>query len=250
MLEIEDEPTYCKNCQNDLIDEYCNKCGQRASVHKITFKETLEDFLNAVFSVDAPLWSTLKLLFVNPGKLFREYLGGRRKSYYKPVAFFILTTILYLLIRSLISYDPMENELIKQEGIVDATLFLEAGKFMVANINNIMFLLVFALGLFFKLFFLKRNSLAEFMAISFYLVGIYTIFGTLIMFYLKYVNPEYKMLPILVFSIYILFAFISFFKTKNIGVMIKIIIAFFLSFIFYAMLGYALSLLIVWLKTN
>ena len=120
---------------------------------------------------------------------------------------------------------------------------------MVANINDIIFFLVFTLGFFFKLFFNKRNSLAEFIAISLYLVGVYTIIGTLVMFYLKYVNPQFKMLPILVLSIYVLYAFISFLKTKNIGAIIKIMIAFFLSFIFYTILGYALSLLIVWLKT-
>ena len=243
------KPTYCKNCQNNLIDNYCGKCGQKSSVNKITFKETFHDFMDTVFSVNAPLWITLKLLILSPGRLFREYLNGRRKRYYKPVAFFILTTIVYLVLRSLINYDPMENEFIKQEGVINTTLFIKAGKFMVANINNIMFFLVFTLGFFFKLFFNKRNSLAEFIAISFYLVGVYTIIGTLVMFYLKYVNPQFKMLPILVFSIYVLYAFISFLKTKNIGAIIKIMIAFFLSFIFYTILGYALSLLIVWLKT-
>jgi len=249
-LEKNNGVKYCKNCEKILSGDYCNKCGQKASIDKVTFKETFHDFTHTVFSVNAPLWSTLKLLAVNPGKLFREYLSGRRKNYYKPVAFFIITTLTYLVLRSLIKYDPMENQAIRQERVIDATLFNDAGKFMVANINNIMFLLVFTLGVFFKLFFYKRNSLAELMAISFYLVGVYTLIGTLIMFYLKYVNQQFKMLPVLVFFVYVLFAFISFFKTKSIGAIAKILIAYFLSYTFYVVFGYGLSLLIVWLKTK
>ena len=37
------------------------------------------------FSVNAPLLVTLKYLCIHPGKLFREFIAGKRKTYYKPV---------------------------------------------------------------------------------------------------------------------------------------------------------------------
>lgn len=241
---------HCGNCHQEITGNFCQHCGQRKGIGKITFQETFHDFVDMVFSVNAPLMRTTKMLFKNPGKLFREYLSGKRKTYYKPVSFFIITTIVYLIIRALIQYDPMEGmAVVNAPKNFNQSIFKKAGDFMVANINNIMFLFVFTLGLFFKAFFSKRNSLAEFIAIAFYLVGVYTIIGTLAAFYLKFVDPRYKMIPMAIFAIYVILALTSFFKNRGLLTIIKILIGYILSFLFYAAFGYAFSLLIVWLKS-
>lgn len=244
-----DEKHICNNCGNEVVGEYCHHCGQRRSVGKITFKETFSDFIDMTFSVNAPLIKTQKLLITNPGKLFREYLSGRRKSYYKPVSFFIIATVVYLILRSFIQYDPMSGTAVNAPKDFEATLFLKAGKFMVTNINNIMFIFVFTLGLFLKTFFSKKNTFAEFIAIAFYLVGIYTLIGTAVMFYFKYFDSRYKMIPVLIFGVYIVYALTSYFKSKSFLTFFKLIFMYALSFFVYAALGYALSFLIVWLKS-
>jgi len=242
--------THCNNCQNEVTGPFCTHCGQRKGLAKITFSETFQDFMDMVFSVNAPLMRTFRMLLFSPGKLLREYLSGKRKTYYKPVSFFIITTIVYLIVRALIQYDPMEGMVVVgAPKDFNQSLFKSAGDFMVTNINNIMFLFVFTMGLFFKAFFSKRNSLAEFIAISFYLVGIYTIIGTLAAFYLKFVDPKYKMIPMIIFLVYVIYAFTSLFKSRSIFTIFKIIVAYILSFIFYAAFGYAFSFLIVWLKS-
>lgn len=236
----------CKNCSSEVIGSFCHKCGQKSSVNKVSFKETFQDFIDTVLSVNAPLITTTKILFVNPGILFREYLNGKRKSYYKPVSFFIITTLIYIIVRSLINYNPMTTAGVKVEG----KILVDAGKYMVKNINNIMFLFVFALGVLFKLFFYRKNSLAEFIAISFYAVGVYTMIGLVSMFYLKYVDPQYTVIPIVVFMGYVIFAFSSFFKSRKITTILKIFLVYTLSFMVYSGIGFLLSFLIVWLKTS
>lgn len=233
----------CKNCNSELANSFCQYCGQRASVDKVTFSETFQDFVDAVFSVNAPLIKTSKLLIVNPGKLFREYLRGRRKNYYKPVSFFIISTIIYILTRSLISYNPFTTAGVE----VDGKILAEAGQYMVKNINNVMFLFVFTLGLFCKIFFYKKYSLAEFVAISFYLVGFYALIGTVIMFYQKYFNGH-KMVPITIFFLYFIYAYSSFFQSKKILTILKIVLVYIFSFMFYTIFGFLISLLMVWLK--
>jgi hypothetical protein len=188
------------------------------------------------------------MLIINPGKLFREYLEGKRRIYYKPVAFFILTTIVYIVLRSVIGYDPMGNTAIEQNDKLDVNLFMAAGKFMVANINNILFLFVFSSGLSLKLFFYKRYSLAEYFAISFYLVGIYNLLGAIFMFYLQFVNPELKFLPALLMLFYMTYALTSFYVDRKFMVAVKTILFYFIAYFFYVAFGYGLSLLIVWLK--
>ncbi|MGB5363315.1 MAG: DUF3667 domain-containing protein [Aureibaculum sp.] len=243
-----DNDSYCKNCNSKLAGKYCNVCGQRSSVHKITFRDTFQDLIETVFSVNTPLWITLQMLIINPGKLFREYLEGKRRTYYKPVAFFILTTIVYIVLRSLIGYDPMGNTVIEQNDKLDVNLFMAAGKFMVANINNILFLFVFSSGLSLKLFFYKKYSLAEYLAISFYLVGIYNLLGAIFMFYLQFVNPELKFLPALLMLFYMVYALTSFYADRKFLVTVKTILFYFLAYFFYVAFGYGLSFLIVWLK--
>ncbi len=236
----------CRNCNAQLNGNFCQQCGQRSSVHKVTFKETFEDLINGLFTVNAPFVITMKLLFLNPGELFRNFLNGRRKNYYKPVSFFIVTTLLYIVVRSIINYDPLTTAGVNVNGKV----LEDAGKYMVKNINNILFLFVFALGFFLKIFFWKRNNLAEFIAISFYIAGMYTLVSLVSMFFLKHLGQEYKSIPILVFLLYVMYAFASYFKSRNFFAMFKVVIAYFLAFSLYTGVGFLISFLIVWLKSK
>ncbi|NVK52385.1 MAG: DUF3667 domain-containing protein [Flavobacteriaceae bacterium] len=236
----------CKNCNTELISDFCHQCGQRSAVYKVTFKETFQDFVDVTFSINAPLINTTLLLFSNPGIVFREYLNGRRKSFYKPVSFFIITTFIYIILRSIIDYNPLTPEGVK----VGGELLIEAGQYMVKNINNIMFLFVFTFGIFLKIFFWKKYSLAEYIAVAFYAMGIYTILGTILMFYLKYFNSGFKMLPVILFYFYMLYAISNFFQSKSFFTFIKISFVYLFSFVLYSGIGFLLSFLIVWLRSK
>lgn len=246
----ETQPRYCNNCKDELTGKYCNSCGQRASVHKITFGETFQDLMDTMFSVNTPLWTTLKMLIKNPGKLFREYLSGKRKSYYKPVAFFILMTVLYLLIRAAINFDPFSNSTITVEDNSEGKLLIGAKNFFLINIDKLLFVFVFSLGLFLKLFFLKKYLLAEFLAIAFYLMGIYTLITTLNMFYIQYLDSGFQFLAILVMWGYFIYAMMSFFQKKKVLVFLKALLIFILAFYLYFVLAFSISYLIVWINGN
>ena len=240
--------TYCKNCESELTDTYCQNCGQRSTVGKVTFKETFQDFFATVFSVDAPFVKTLKLLFSNPGKLFRAYLGGQRKTYYKPVAFFILMTLAHVLIRSLLDFDPLAKVTSYQNGNLDTTIFVESGRFMIKNINNVLFLFVFSMGISLKIFFSKKYSLAEYVAVSFYLIGAYAVFTTLNLFFMKFINAEIQFAGLLLMGIYFILMATSFFQKKKGFVAFKAVFAYFVAFLLYFLFGFGLSFLIVFFK--
>jgi len=242
--------TYCKNCESELTGAYCQSCGQRTSVGRVSFKETFGDFFDTVFSVDAPFIKTLKLLFSNPGSLFRAYLGGQRKSFYKPVAFFILMTIAHVLIRSMLNFDPLAKVSSYQNGAVDTTLIVEAGRFMLKNINNILFLFVFSMAISLKIFFYKKYSLAEYVAVAFYLIGAYTVFTTFNLFFMKYSNTDIQYLGLLFMCFYFIYATVSFFQRKKMLVAFKALLAYGVSTLLYVMFGLGLSFIIVLLKAN
>ncbi|MGB5942188.1 MAG: DUF3667 domain-containing protein [Leeuwenhoekiella sp.] len=85
---------------------FCHQCGQRNKGDELTFKDITQDLTQSLFSVEAPLWLTLSLLFTKPHILFKDYMSGKRKRYYRPVAFFILTTAFYLLVRAVLGFTP------------------------------------------------------------------------------------------------------------------------------------------------
>ena len=249
---MEIEGKQCKNCGTKVSAAYCPECGQRTRIDKVTFAETFHDFVETVFSVDAPLLVTLRMLFTAPGRLFREYLGGKRKTYYRPVAFFILFSVVYLFVRALIDFDPFQNSTIEVTDETKKQLLLGARNYMLSHIDKFLFVFAFTLGLFLKLFFYKSYRLAEYIAIAFYLIGFYTIVTTLNMLFIQYVTPKFQYLAIVVMHGYFCYAMLSFFRQKKykVWVFIKSLLLFFVSMMTYAFSAFAISFLIVWLKSS
>ena len=236
----------------EVTGPYCANCGQRSSVHKVTFRETLDDLADQLFSLSAPLSLTVKMLVVNPGQLFREYLSGKRKKYYKPISFFLLTTLIFLFLRWAIDFSSMGQVIGDPNTIpgVDNDLITQARIYMVENINNLLFIFVFALALMLKLFFYKKYMLSEFLAVAFYLAGFYSLVGTLNSFYIRYINPDVQYLAMLFMQVYFVYAMISFFQVRKFAVAIKSVFIYLLSYVLYAFLGFYFSYLIVWLKQS
>ena len=69
------------------------------------------DFFSASFALEGPLMRTLQRLITNPGIMLRGFLAGERKKYYKPVAFFIMLTAVYLILRSWLDYNPLNERM-------------------------------------------------------------------------------------------------------------------------------------------
>jgi hypothetical protein len=228
--------------------DFCSSCGQRTSVNKVTFKETFQDLADAIFSINGPLLTTLKMMIVNPGRLFTEYLNGKRKKYYRPVTFFILMTVIYLVIRELINYDPYGSTIFKVDDPYDSQLLTKARNFMLLNIDKFLFAFALSLGLMMKLFFFKKYSLAEFLAISFYLIGIYTVLTILNMCYIQYLDKTFQGIHIVTMLIYFIYSMSSFFRKNRAWVLIKSIFVYVLGFYFYGFLAFGLSIIIIWVN--
>jgi hypothetical protein len=233
----------CKNCDASVDGNYCAACGQRTTIAKITIKETFQEIINMFFSVNAPLMVTLKYAIINPGKLFREFIQGRRKTYYKPVAFFILMTVVYVIVNAILGNDPI-NDIIKGTTENIESIAFRSGKFMQNNITNFLFLFVFSFGISMKLFFRKRYSLAEYFSVAFYLTGIYTLLISCLMYFLKEIPVEWRPIPFLIMMLYFLYAMTSFFQSKQLVIFLKGIIAYIFAVVLYILFSFGLSMFI------
>lgn len=92
------ETNICKNCGNNFQGKYCNNCGEKIySVGDKTLKNLLSEAFHFLTHFEGTLFTTLKTIIKKPGKLSLDYCNGERKKYYKPLSFFLLIVILYLI---------------------------------------------------------------------------------------------------------------------------------------------------------
>jgi hypothetical protein len=88
----------CKNCGKEFNGNYCNNCGEKVYTdHDKSIPHFLEEALHFITHFDGTFITTLKTIFTRPGKLSFDYCSGLRKKYFKPLSFFMLLVILYLL---------------------------------------------------------------------------------------------------------------------------------------------------------
>jgi hypothetical protein len=92
-------PVNCKNCNAELTDQYCARCGQKADIRRITWGQILHFIPHALFHVNRGFVFTMKELFIRPGYTVKEYIDGKRVSFSNPIMYIVLlggfTTLFY-----------------------------------------------------------------------------------------------------------------------------------------------------------
>jgi hypothetical protein len=101
-------PVRCKNCDAMLLGRFCANCSQAADVHVPTTRELLHELLEGITHSDSRLWRTLRTLWFKPGKLTEEFVAGRRVAYLPPFRLYLVLSILFFLLASLVHIDNVE----------------------------------------------------------------------------------------------------------------------------------------------
>lgn len=89
----------CTDCGQPVEGRFCSNCGQPTHVHR-SLLHLGEEMLHGVLHFDARIWRTLPLLALNPGRLTREWVQGRRTRYVSPLAMFLFTVFLMFFVFS------------------------------------------------------------------------------------------------------------------------------------------------------
>ncbi len=94
--------TECLNCGHslDISDKYCPSCSQINSTKKPILKDYVREFFGSIISYDSKLMNTLKAMLINPGRITKDYLKGKRVSYTNPFRFLLSLAIIYFLLFS------------------------------------------------------------------------------------------------------------------------------------------------------
>jgi len=235
----------CKNCEQNFNGNFCNNCGQNSNVGKIEYKYLLNEIPNSIFQVNSGILFTIKELFSSPGNSIREFLKGKRKKHFKPLAFVLLISTLYVLITYLTDKYIFLGDGIS--GIADSMNNDEAKSSITAKILNwfaqnngyatLIILPFFSLASYLT-FIKSKYNYFEHLILNFYITGqqmvIYIIF-TVLFFVLKIEGYFIDIIPLIIGVSYLFLVFIQFFERDKIfKTILKTIVTYiiFLSLIF------------------
>lgn len=79
----------CGNCGAATSGAYCSACGQQTKLEPPTVAEFFSELIDHFIHFDGKLWCTLVPLFLQPGKLPRDYVENRRACYVKPLKLYL-----------------------------------------------------------------------------------------------------------------------------------------------------------------
>lgn len=93
----------CPNCNTSLpaAENYCPNCGQENHDIIRPIGHLWNELLGNVFNIDSRFLHTVKALFLNPGKLTKEYNAGKRRYYLPPVRIYLIASVLFFLSQSI-----------------------------------------------------------------------------------------------------------------------------------------------------
>jgi hypothetical protein len=89
----------CNNCNHVFEGRYCNQCGQKASVGRLSMHAVYHELVHAFTHADKGIVRLVKELAMAPRRVYHGYFAGKRKTYFSPVMFFLLGIGLLIVVK-------------------------------------------------------------------------------------------------------------------------------------------------------
>src|SRR6187399_327703 len=218
----------CLNCNAPVNESYCSRCGQKVEVKRLTWHSLGEEVFHFFTHIEKGFLKTTGQLIIHPGKLCKSYLDGKRKTYHKPVSFFLIWITLYLFTWFLAGhFTHFENRYTSTLVTWDASTLNIIQKYR--SLIDILILPVTALLNWFILARPKLNYV-ETLCVSFYLFSFTFIFHIAHITITSFLGIHYKdntgeYIALVFLAIWGLYACYDFYKLYNIPFLIPKLIA-------------------------
>ena len=97
-LEIKQEAISCKNCETQYKGNYCPECGQSNKSFDKPFRFIIADFAGNIFAFDTRLWSTIRAVLADPGRMAIDIMKGKRARYVPPFRLYVFVSFIFFLL--------------------------------------------------------------------------------------------------------------------------------------------------------
>lgn len=239
----------CKNCGHPVDGNFCTHCGQKSSVTRVSLSSFLDEISTSVFQINRGFFFTLIQLSLRPGKVLKEYLDGRRKRYFKPIAYLLILSTLYLLSAQATNQNTLIGDLFtgwfNRESELNSNAELpEFASWLLAHYPYLALIMipVFSLASFVAFYKFDKNYL-EHLLINSYITGhqaiIYSLFvvlGTI---------TDSDLMVILSLSVAVLYNFWVFIQLFSEGHVVMNIMRVITAYFIYAIISAALMIVLL-----
>ena len=103
----------CINCERAVTgaeQKFCPNCGQPTPVHRIDWHFLGHELEHSVLHMDRGILYSLKQLMLQPGKLLRDYIEGRRGNQVKPLLLITVMSAVVVLLNRLVAGTGMMEQ--------------------------------------------------------------------------------------------------------------------------------------------
>lgn len=110
-MKVRRKVKHCLNC-NALLNEvynFCPMCGQENNDNNVSFITLINDFFSNYFAFDSKLAKTVVPFFTRPGFITNRYIEGKRVSYAHPLRMYLIISLFYFFIWTLIAKDLVKD---------------------------------------------------------------------------------------------------------------------------------------------
>lgn len=97
----------CANCGTPLAGPYCAACGQAEADLRQPILSLVTDFLDGAFAWDGRFLTTLRGLYMRPGRVARDYVDGKRMQYSPPMRIYLIMTLAFFALSAAIGIRPL-----------------------------------------------------------------------------------------------------------------------------------------------
>lgn len=240
-------PENCKNCDTELTLNYCPGCGQAAKLKRID-GHYISHEIQHLLHFEKGFFYSAKELCIRPGKTIKEFIDTNRNKHMKPVAFLILTSLLYTLIAHFFHADEFYNkrdQLLFENSVIGDMLHWVQTHYGYSNI-----LMGIFIALCIKLFFRKyQYNLFEITILLCFVMGQGMLLITFEAFFVGLLSKDVFMGILVVVSFaYPTWAIGQFFARKKMSSYFKAFLAYILGYLLFYMaiiiVGLAVDLIV------
>lgn len=115
----------CRNCGAALSGPFCASCGQSVNDRSKSLLKVVGDTLQDLLHFDSRVLRTLASLLVQPGRMTRDYMLGRRTRYVPPLRLYLFSSLIFFITLSFANVALVVIEL-KRENPQDPAKSAEA----------------------------------------------------------------------------------------------------------------------------
>ncbi len=231
----------CKNCGYSHSGNFCSHCGQNAKIERINLRSLLDELSQAIFQVDKGFFYTLRELLLRPGKSLREFLDGKRKKYFKPIAYMLTLSTLYFLVSQFTNQNIWTDDL--ASGFMAGATEDESAPAVLSWFSRnyayttLLLLPVFSFASYLS-FSKYGDNYLEHIVINAYVTGQQAIFYAFFAFFNTFVECTFsEILPLLVAIGYVFWVFWQLFSAdRAVTIVFRSILTYILYFIFSLLL--------------